>query len=142
MKEYFVFKIKKDFVKLYRNNSGNLFSVLNRIYYMKMVDIEYGKNLFEQIAEFIDKDSINSFIENYYRDNFIYQRCKKEHVINNIYSDEISVLTAKNTHIKIETNKERPIFIDLLKKYDDYFFVCDFKEQDYFFINKKIKLML
>ena len=53
MKEYFVFKIKNEIFKLYRNRPGDLFDVLNRIYYMKTIDLEYGKNLFNQVACFL-----------------------------------------------------------------------------------------
>ena len=142
MKEYFVFKIKNEIFKLYRNRPGDLFDVLNRIYYMKTIDLEYGKNLFNQVACFLDKESLNKYLEDNYKDNLIYQKCDDEHVINNLYYGEISVLKVKNTHIKIESNRDKSIFFDILSKYDDTFFACDFKEQEYFFVNKKIKLML
>lgn len=142
MKEYFIFKIKKELVKLYKNRPSDLFDVLNRIYYMKTIDLEYGKNLFSQVACFLDKDKLNKYIEDSYINNFVYQRCDNDHVINNLYYGEVSVLKVKNTHIKIETNKDRSMFFDILSKYDECFFACDFKEQEYFFVNKKIKLML
>ncbi len=142
MKEYFVFKIKEDVAKLYRSNPRALFLILNRIYYMKAIDIEYGQNLFEQIACFLNKDEINKYIESNLGDKIMYSRNKNEHIINNLYLDEISVLLVKNTHIKIECSKEKTSFIEVLKKYDDNFFVCDFKEQDYFFIKKKLSLMI
>lgn len=142
MKEYFVFKIKKDLVKLYKNKPSELFDILNRIYYMKTIDLDYGKNLFLQVACFLDKDEINKYIEDNYTNSFIYQRCDQEHVINNLYCGEVSVLTVKNTHIKVETNKDRSMFFDTLGKYDICLFACDFKEQEYFFVNKKVKLML
>lgn len=142
MKEYFVFKIKSDIVKMYRNRPSDLFDVLNRIYYMKTIDLDYGKNLFDQVACFLNKNEINKYIEDSYKNSFIYQKCDSEHVINNLYYGEVSVLKVKNTHIKIETNSEKSKFFDVLSKYDETFFACDFKEQEYFFVNKKIKLML
>jgi len=136
MKEYFIFSIKKDIYKLYKDNPRALFLILNRIYYMKAIDINYGQNLFEQIANFLNKESINNYLEKSLSDRIMYSRTNNEHVINNLYLDEISVLTVKNTHIKIESNKKSS-FLELLKKHDDNFFVCDFKEQEYYFLKKK-----
>ncbi|HPE14774.1 MAG TPA: sporulation inhibitor of replication protein SirA [Bacilli bacterium] len=142
MKEYFVFKIKGELAKLYRNNPRELFLILNRIYYMKAIDINYGHNLYNQIACFLDKKSINDYIENNLKARLIYSRDDNEHIINNLYLDEVSILTVKNTHVRIESNKDKPSFLNILKRYDDNFFVCDFKEQDYFFLKKRVSLVL
>jgi hypothetical protein len=60
-----------------------------------------------------------------------------EHIINNLFLNEISILTVKNPNIKIETNTEKPSFIENLKELKMHLFVCDFKEQNYYFITKK-----
>ena len=66
MKEYFVFNIKREFARLYKDKPSELFFILNRIYYMKEIDKEYGYNLFEQIALFYDKESVNDFVKRRY----------------------------------------------------------------------------
>ena len=65
MKEYYIFNLKKEFVKLYKDRPSELFYIFNRIYYMKEVDKNYGYNLFEQICNFIDKKEVNEFLKKY-----------------------------------------------------------------------------
>ena len=50
MKELYIFNVKEDFYKLYKNKQGELFYIFNRIYHMKEVEKEYGYNLFCQIS--------------------------------------------------------------------------------------------
>ena len=136
MKEYLVFNIKKEFAILYRNRPEELFYIFNRIYYMKEIDKNYGYNLFEQICNFYNKEELNSFIYETYKDKLMYSLSEDEHIINNLFLNEISVLTVKSSNIKIETNSENCTFFNDLRKYNEYLLVCNFKEQDYFFLKK------
>ena len=137
MKEYFVFNVKKEFAKIYKDKQEELFYIFNRIYYMKEIDKEYGFNLFEQVCNFNDKDDLNEFIYDYYKDKAIYSKTSKnEHIINDLFTNEISILTVKNSNIKIETNTDNPSFFELLKKYNANLFVCDFKSQNFFLLKK------
>ena len=135
MKEYFIFNIKKEFVRLYKNKPSQLFFILNRIYYMKEIDKDYGYNLFDQVCNFYDKDEINKFIEEKYIDKIMYSKSKNEHIINNLFLNEISILKVKNSNLKIETNIEYPSFLKDLKEFSNNLFICNFKEQEFFFLN-------
>ena len=134
MKEYYVFNIKKEFVKLYKEHPNELFYIFNRIYYMKPIDKNYGYNLFEQISNFIDKKNINTYIYEMYKDKMMYSFNNDEHIINNLFLNEISVLKIKNSNLRIETNTDDCTFLKDLKKFSNNYFVCDFKDQDYFFL--------
>ena len=134
VKEYYIFSIKKEFVKLYKDRPNELFYIFNRIYYMKPIDKNYGYNLFEQISEFTDKKSINNYIYDLYKDKIMYSFTNNEHIINNLFLNEISILKIKNSNLRIETNIEDCSFFKDLKKYNTNYFVCDFKNQDYFFL--------
>ncbi len=140
MKEYLIFNIKKEFAILYKNRPGELFYIFNRIYYMKEIDKNYGYNLFEQICNFYKKEEINKYIYEKHKNKLMYSICEDEHIINNLFVNEISVLTVRSSNIKIETNTDECTFFNDLLNYNDYLFVCNFKEQDYFFLKKhKIK---
>ena len=140
MKEYYVFNIKKEFVKLYENKTSDLFYIFNRIYYMKEIDKMYGYNLFEQISNFFDKKKVNEYLYDKYKDKIMYSYSNNEHVINNLFLNEISILKVKSSNIRIETNSEESTFLQDLQDYNPNFFVCNFKEQEYFFVkNKKIE---
>jgi len=137
MKEYFVFNIKKEFANLYKDKQDELFYIFNRIYYMKEIDKGYGFNLFEQVCNFNDKDELNDFIYDYYKDKVVYSKTSSnEHIINDLFLNEVSILTVKSSNIKIETNVENPSFFEHLKKYNKDLFVCDFKSQNFFLLKR------
>lgn len=137
MKELFVFDVREEFYKLYKEKPSELFYIYNRIYKMKTSDKEYGYNLFSQISNFLDKGMINKFISDRYKDKIMYSCNKNEHIINNLFLNEISIFTVKNSNIRIESNMDKPTFLEDLRCLDLHLFVCDFKKQDYFFIAKK-----
>ena len=127
----------KEFYKLYREKPSELFFIFNRIYHMKLSDKEYGYNLFSQISNFLDKSKINEVIKDKYKDKIMYSNNGNEHIINNLFLNEISILTIKNSNIKIESNVEKPAFLENLRDLKLNLFVCDFKNQDFFFITRK-----
>ena len=137
MKELYIFNVKEEFYKLYIEKPSELFFIFNRIYHMKLSDKEYGYNLFSQISNFLDKSKINEVIKDKYKDKIMYSNNGNEHIINNLFLNEISILTIKNSNIKIESNVEKPAFLEDLRDLKLNLFVCDFKNQDFFFITKK-----
>ncbi len=137
MKEFYVFNVKDEFYKLYKDKSSELFFIFNRIYYMKPIDKEYGYNLFSQISNFLDKNYLNDFFKNKYADKIMYSYNNNEHIINNLFLNEISILTVKSSNIKIESNIDHPTFLNDLRDLKGPLFVCNFKDQDYFFVLRK-----
>ena len=135
MKEYYVFLIRDEFVKLYSSKSSDLFYIFNRIYYMKEMDKMYGYNLFSQISYFFNKDDVNEFLCNKYKDKIMYSYTNDEHIINNLFLNEISILKVKPSSIRIQTNTSSSSFLEDLKNYNKNLFVCNFKEQEFFFIS-------
>ena len=140
MNEFFIFSLKEEFYKLYRNKTSELFYIFNRIYNMKLSDKEYGYNLFCQVCNFFDKDYINKFMKEKYKDKIMYSNSFNEHVINNLFLNEISILAVKSSNLKIESNVSKPSFLEDLKEVKLNLFLCDFKNKEYYFINKKIKV--
>jgi len=141
MRTYFVFKIKKEFVGLYKNNSRSLYEVFRHLYFMRKHEMSYGFNLFTQLAEKIDKYELNKAIYIRYHNDMTYSKNGNDHVINNLYKDEISVLTIKNSYIMVSTNHNYSSFFNILIDYSSKYFVVDFKNQDYFFLNN-IKILV
>lgn len=137
MKEIYIFSVKEEFYKLYKDKTSELFYIFNRIYKMKKSDKEYGYNLFCQISNFLDKKQINTFIKERYKNKMTYSSSKNEHIINNIFLNEISILSVKNSNIKIETNVKKPIFLEDLKDLKLYLFICDFETKEYYFLTRK-----
>ena len=137
MNELYIFNVKEEFYKLYKNKTSELFYIYNRIYKMKKIDKEYGYNLFCQISNFYDKNEISNFLMNKYKNKMMYSKNGNEHIINNLFLNEISILTVKNSHIKLESSINKPTFIEDLSMLKLYLFICNFKEKNYYFISKK-----
>ncbi len=134
MKNYYIFDVKKEFVSLYRDNPITLFNILNQIYYLHEDDKNYAFNLFNQIINIIDKDSLDQHLFLQLHKNLVYSKYKDEHIINDLYKDDVSILKVKRTNLILSSNKEASLFLPILANYNDRYFVCDFKTQTFFFI--------
>lgn len=131
---YYIFNVKKDIAALYNNNPSSLYKILESIYYMHQEDINYGFNLFKQLTNRINVTDLNNNIYIKCHKELQYSKMGDEHVINDLYHDEISVLKIKSSRIILQSNKSYSSFFKILNDYNNYFFVCDFKEKDFFFL--------
>ena len=136
MRIYYIFSIKDEFYELYKDYPRALYNILKEIYEMNKKDIDYGLNLFKQIAIPINKYDLDKKIYNELREKMRYSRNRDEHIINNLYSEEVSIMKIKNTHIIINTIQSYTEFFELLNKYKYLLFACDFKNDDYFFLSR------
>ena len=135
MKVYFVFDIKNEFIELYKGNERVLYNILKQIYYLEKEEAEYGFNLFNQLINKIDKNILDRFIFLRMHQSMPYSKRSNIHYINNLYKDEISRLTIKESYIKIEAEQTMSSFFGVLEYYYRDYFVCDFKNQNYFFLS-------
>ena len=139
MRKYYIFNIKDSICKLYQSNPSNLYKVLENIYYMKEDDIDYAYNLFKQIINTNECISINNDLYIKLHKDITYSKIDSEHIINDLYHDEVSILKVKKTRIVLESNKSYSSFFKYLNS--DNYFVCDFKEKDFFFIKDLYSLV-
>ena len=139
MRVYFIFDIKKQFISLYQDNYRVLYSILRQIYYLDKEEINLAYTLFSQLINPIDKN---------YLDRQIFLKCHRDipyskrgdiHYINNLYRDEISRLTIKSSYIKLEVEQYNSSFFNVLREYSNNYFVCDFKNQTYFFLKDEVE---
>ncbi len=135
MRRYYVFRIRKEFVKLYKENPVHLFDNLRRIFYSDKKYLQYNFNLYNQIAEKLDKDQLDRYLYIKLHNKMFYIKKEEQHVINNLYKDEVSILEVKNSYIVIEVNNNYSMFFEFLNNYYPDYFVCDFHNIDYFWLN-------
>jgi len=141
MRIYFVFKIKEEYIELYKDTPNTLYNILNQMYYMKRNEIGYGFNLFNQMIDRIDKFDLDKYLYVLLHTKMKYSKKGDEHILNNLYKDEVSILKVKTTHMLINSNKSYTEFFVLLNGYSSNLFVCDFNNHDYFFLSN-IKLLV
>ena len=141
MRIYYVFSIKDEFVSLYKETPNALYNILNQMYYMHKDEVGYGFNLFNQITNKIEKDEIDKQIYISLHTQMKYSKKGEEHILNNLYLDDVSILRVKRSHIIINCNRSFTEFFTILNAFDYNFFVCDFNNYDYFFLSN-IKLLV
>lgn len=141
MRIYYVFDIRSEYVDLYKETPNSLYNVLHQLYYMRKKDLEYGFNMFKQLANRIDKDEVDKNIFLKLHNKMTYVKKKNNHIINNLYKDEVSALKVKYSYILINTNKSYTDFFNVLALDNRNYFVCDFINNDYFFLSN-IKILV
>lgn len=139
MKVYFVFDIKNTFCSLYKGNERVLFNILKGIYYLDYDEVSLGKNLLNQLVNNINKFDLDKYLFVKYHQDIPYSKRGNTHYLNNLYKDEVSRLTVRGFYIKIEVEQKNSSFFEILNDYNKNYFVCEFKRQDYFFLNDKVK---
>lgn len=136
MRVYFLFDIKEEFINLYKDNERVLYNILKQIYYLDKDEVEYGYNLFKQLINPIDKLKIDKYLFLKLHQDIPYSKRNNIHYYNNLYRDEVSRLTVKKSYIKIEAEQISSSFFDYLNDLNPRLFVCEFKYQDYFFLQE------
>lgn len=134
MRIFYLFKIKRNVLKDYKNNYEELYKTLDYIHTLNEKDINLGYRIFNSLIVPIKKDEFNNYIKenNIGNDNYI---CfNYTHTINDFFYDESTKMIIKNTFIKIKSNKSFPLFFDNIKSFHNLF-VCDFNNHDYFLLD-------
>lgn len=136
MRVYFIFDIKEEFINLYKGNERVLYNILKQIYYLEKEEVEYGYHLFKQLINSLDKIKIDRYLFLKLHQDIPYSKRNNIHYYNNLYKDEVSRLEVKHSYIKIETEQLSSSFFHYLTLLNHRLFVCEFKYQDYFFLDE------
>ena len=134
MKVYYIFKIKKEFIDLYKDTPSVLYSILKNIYYLEKSEVDYGYNLFKQLTLPIEKNKIDRDLFIKFHQDIPYSKRKDVHYINNLYKNEISRLVVNNSFLKLEVEQNFSSFFKILKEEDNNLFACSFQKTDFFFL--------
>ena len=142
MKVYYIFKLKEEFINLYKDTPSILYNILRGIYYLDKEEVDYGYNLFKQLTSPIEKSTLdrNLFIK--YHREIPYSKRKDIHYINNLYRNEISRMIVSNCYIKLEIEQNFSTFFEILKEINSNLFACSFKTIDFFFLDDYPRICL
>ena len=136
MRTYYAFIIKDSLMHFYEKRPYSLYKSLEQIYRLKNNDMALGYRLLEQVTKPFGTNKIDKFIYKKHFDELEYSRIDDGHMIKNLYSEEITFLKAFNSHVRIKTNNDCSSFFSSIQEFDNNIFVCDFENQDFFWINK------
>ena len=101
MRLYYIFNIKSEIANLYKNKPSSLYKILENIYFMHVEEVNYGFSIFKELTKRIKIDDINKDIYNKLHKDLVYSKMMDEHIINDLYHDEVSILKVKNSHRQI-----------------------------------------
>ena len=134
---FYLFDVKENILKNYRNNYEELYGLLESIHYLKTEDIILGFNIYQRIVNPMKKEEYNDYIKknNLGKENYICYNYT--HTINDFYFNESTKMIINNSHIKIKTNKNVPSFFYNIRNFKNIF-VCDFNNHDYFLLEDTI----
>ena len=135
MRIYYAFSMKEEIKKLYEDHPLNLYLILRNLYFMREADQEYAVYLYKQMINKLNKSKIYRDLFIQYHNTYTYSKNGEKHIINNLYKDEVSVLTVKNSYLLITTNQNNTSFFQILDQYASDFFICDFSNMDYFWLS-------
>ncbi len=135
MRIYYAFSMKEEIKKLYEDHPLNLYLILRNLYFMREADQEYAVYLYKQMINKLNKSKIDRDLFIQYHNTYTYSKNGEKHIINNLYKDEVSVLTVKNSYLLITTNQNNTSFFQILDQYTSDFFICDFSNMDYFWLS-------
>ena len=141
MKTYYIFNIKEEFKALYINNTSSLYKMLNSIRILKYDEIGVGFSFLKQLTKKMEKLTLDNYLYIKMHRFAFYSKNKNIHYYSDGALDEVSTLEVMNGYIKITTNKEIPVFLKILKNYSDDFFICDFINTNFYFIESIKKLV-
>lgn len=135
MRTFYLFKIKKNYSTLTKENPYNLYKAIEGIYNLKQEELITGYDFFNQIRDTFNKEYLDNNIFEYYKNRYTYTKVNNTHIINDYYSDEKSKLIVNNSYLLIKSTKQLPTFLKAITKKDNIF-VCDFDNIDYFWLEE------
>ena len=118
---------------MYKNNPLKMYKIFEEIYYSRNYDSKKVFRIMEEISVPFNKIMLNEYIYYEYKLKYGY---KKENNIHMLNTSEKTTLRINNYNIKIETDSNYSIFFNDIKDYNTNLFVCDFENQDYFWLSK------
>ena len=103
MRTFYLFQIKEEYEDLYERHAENLYQIFEYLFHLKETQT-YEIELFSQLTAPIDKNTWNRDLFIRYHQERVYSKWQTSHIINDLYKEEISMLTIKRSYMRIESN--------------------------------------
>ena len=131
MRTYYIFRINKYFAYIYKRWPHKMYKIIEELYYTREYDMLISYKYYRKFAVEFNKLAVNEYIYSVNKLNKNYHRDNNMHVINN---DKYNKLTVNGSCIILKTDDIYSVFLNDLNVYMDNLFICDFKNQDYFWL--------
>lgn len=134
MRKYYLFMIKSDYYKSYKNNSFVLYNTLRNLYFLKKNNFSYGISLYHSVCQTINSNLLINYIKRKYHHKNI-----NSNIIKLLSENERTIVQINRSCIVVLSNINLPDILKTFYIYNKRMFVCDFKNEDYFWISDQIK---
>lgn len=141
MRIYYIFNIRKEVYDIYDDTPSVLYNFFNKLYLNNKYDLDYVNSVFRQISNRFNKELLDLKIYLKMHNKMRYLKRKDEHIINNLWKNEISIMKIKKSYIVINSNNDNSEFFNLLNKFYKNCLVCDFNNQTFFYL-RNIKMLV
>lgn len=141
MRVFYIYNVNNFFYEVYKKYPYKLYKMLEETYYTNRYDMMLSSNYYEAITDNFNKLFMNNFLNLNHDIDAYYTSKANTHLISNY--QEYSKLMVSNYCLKLKTNINYPTFFNSLLKFSNQIFICDFENQDYFWleaIGKKITI--
>lgn len=133
MNKYYLFIIDKKLIKNYKNKSYVLYKLLETLYKSETYDFCYGIKIYWQICNNISVKLLNNYINNRIKISKINEKVFK-------IKNEQTYIQLMYPCIIIKTKNKKSNLFRIFNIYNRDIFVCDFKNQNYFWLNEYLKI--
>ena len=124
---YYLFIIKDNF---FYNNQKYLYDILYKIKHMSKENYIYGINLYYDICKTFDIDVLKYYLESKY--NF-------KNIGNKYYLDKYNYFSIRRSACTINNDAYIREILCIFYIYNKNIFICNFDNEEYFFIKDKFK---
>lgn len=128
MRTYYLFVVNMQYYSLYQRNPDSLYEILSELFTLKSEHYQYGLSIFKQICEPIQV----SFLEQYLKSKYEEKAFIRKHT----FSLKNLKIQLRPSCIKISSKYNLPKILQLFYYYNPCIFVCDFQNQDYFWLER------
>lgn len=129
MYRYYIFDIKNKF-----KNDNNLYRLLKTLYTLNLKYINYGELIYNEVCKPINRENIKEILKDYNA-----KKVSRKYFI--CLNDEITIVVIKYSRLIIISNKLYPDIFNRLKIECENLFVCNFLNDNYFYVSKCCKNM-
>lgn len=134
LRKYYLFIIKKEYYNAYKNKSYVLYKILENLYSLKSYDFSYGINIYKELCLPFSVKLLSNYIN-----NRIYYKKMNAKIIKLESKFEETYLQIDYPCAIIKTNVNIPQILKIFHIYNKDIFICDFQNEDYFWLSNQIK---
>ena len=127
MYRYYIFDIKNKF-----KNDENLYRLLKTLYTLNLKYINYGELLYNEMCKPTDRSKVEEILKDYNA-----KKVEQKYFV--CLNDEITIVVIKYSRLIIISNKLYPDIFNRLKIEKENLFVCNFLNDNYFYVSKCCK---